>query len=135
LSPRIGDRGSATIEVALLAPVFTMLLALVVLVGRVESSRADVEGVADGAARSISLSRSPLAASATAKADAQASLHVGSSSCRTMGWDAVVTPESVTVTIACTIDLSAASILPAPSHYTVSATATEVIDRFRENTS
>jgi Flp pilus assembly protein TadG len=135
LIPPDRDRGSATIEVALLAPVFTMLLALVVLVGRVESSRADIEGVADGAARSISLSRSPRAAVANAKADAEASLHVGSATCRTMGWDAEVSAGSVTVTIACTIDLSAASILPVPSHDTVRATATEVIDQFRENTS
>jgi hypothetical protein len=112
-----------------------MLLALGVLVGRVESSRADIEGVADGAARSISLSRSTRAAAAGAKADAEASLHVGSSTCRTMGWDVEVSAGRVTVTVACTIDLSAASILPVPAHDTVRATATEVIDRFRETTS
>jgi Flp pilus assembly protein TadG len=135
MSQPTAERGSATIEVALLAPVFTMLLALVVLVGRVESSRADIEGVADGAARAISLSRSPRAAVASAKSEAESSLRVGSSTCRAMGWVAEVSPGSVTVTVACTIDLSAASILPVPSHYTVRATATEVIDRFRENTS
>ena len=39
------DRGSATVELVLLAPVFTMLLAFVILAGRVETSRADIEGV------------------------------------------------------------------------------------------
>lgn len=127
------DSGSATVEVALLAPVFVMLLALVVLVGRVQSSRADIEGVADGAARTISLSRTPRTAVAAAKADAAASLHVGSTTCRNIGWDAAVTADHVTVTITCTIDLASASIVPVPSHYTVSATATEVIDQFRES--
>ena len=54
-----GERGSAAVELVILAPIFTMLLAAVIVVGRVQSSRADVEGVAHSAARSITLSRNP----------------------------------------------------------------------------
>jgi hypothetical protein len=49
-----------------------------------------------------------------------------------MGWDVALSDEEVTVTISCTIDLAAASILPVPATQTVSASSTEVIDRFRE---
>lgn len=127
------DRGSATVELVLLAPVFTMLLAFVILVGRVEISRADIEGVAHSAARAITLSRQPDAAAAQARSDAAATLHEGSTTCRHMGWTLVDTSGSATVTITCTIDLAAASILPVPASYTVSASATEVFDHYRED--
>lgn len=126
------ERGSAAIELVVLAPIFMMLLAFVVLVGRVQSSRADVEGVAHSAARSITLSRTPDAAAGEARAAATASLRVGSATCRSMGWDVALSDEQVTVTISCTIDLAAASILPVPASQTVSASSTEVVDRFRE---
>lgn len=126
------ERGSAAVELVVLAPVFMMLLAFVVLVGRVQASRADVEGVAHSAARSITLSRSPETAAGEAQAAAEASLRVGSATCRSMGWDLALSDEAVTVTISCTIDLAAASILPVPATQTVSASSTEVIDRFRE---
>ena len=126
------DSGSATVELVLLAPVFTMLLAFVVIVGRVESSRADIEGVAHSAARSITLSRTPDVAAAQAHADAAAALHEGSTTCRTMGWDLAMNTNTVTVTITCTIDLTAESILPVPGTQRVSASATEVFDHYRE---
>lgn len=126
------ERGSATVELVLLAPVFTMLLAFVVLVGRVESSRADIEGVAHSAARSITLSRTPGVAATQARLDATKALHEGSTTCRTMGWDLTMNGEAVTVTITCTIDLAAASILPVPATQSVSASATEVFDQYRE---
>lgn len=126
------DGGSVAVELVVLAPIFTMLLAFVVLVGRVQSSRADVEGVAHSAARSITLSRTPDVAAAEARTAAMSSLRVGSATCRSMGWDVALSDDQVTVTISCTIDLAAASILPVPATQTVSASSTEVIDRFRE---
>jgi Flp pilus assembly protein TadG len=127
------DRGSVTVELVIVAPVFALLLAFVVTVGRTQSSRADVEAVAQAAARAITLSREPDAAIPAARADAEASLPVGTATCRSMGWDASVTAERAVVTVSCTIDLSAAGMLPVPASYTVSATADEVFDVHREN--
>ncbi len=127
------DRGSASVELVLAAPVFALLLAFVVTVGRVQSSRADVEGAAHAAARTITLSRQPSAAIPAAQRDAEATLSVGSATCRTMGWHVTLTPERATVTVACTIDLSDAAMLPVPARYTVSATSDELFDVHREN--
>ncbi len=46
------DRGSATVELVLLAPVFALLFAFVVAVGRAQSGHAEVEAAASGAVRS-----------------------------------------------------------------------------------
>lgn len=127
-----GERGSAAVELVILAPIFTMLLAAVIVVGRVQSSRADIEGVAHSAARSITLSRDPEAAVGEAHAVATETLRVGSTTCGSMGWDVSLSEETVTVTISCSIDLAAASMLPVPATYTVTASSTEIIDRFRE---
>ena len=127
------DRGSVTVELVLAAPVFALLLAFVVTVGRTQSSRADVEAAAHAAVRTITLSRQPHAAVAQARADAEASLSVGSATCRTRGWNVDLTAERATVTISCTIDLSDAAMLPVPANYRVSATADEVFDVHREN--
>ena len=44
----------------------------------------------------------------------------------------VVSAEQVTVTVTCQVDLAEAAVLPIPGSMTLSATATEVIDRYRE---
>jgi Flp pilus assembly protein TadG len=127
------DRGSVTVELVLAAPVFALLLAFVVTVGRTQSSRADVEAAAHTAARTLTLSRQPRAAIAQARADAEATLPVGSATCRTMGWDAQLSAERAVVTVSCMIDLSDAAMLPVPASYTVFATAEEVFDVHRED--
>jgi Flp pilus assembly protein TadG len=126
------DRGSVTVELVLAAPVFALLLAFVVTVGRTQSSRADVEAAASAAARTITLARDPQGAVEQARADAQASLPVGSATCRTMGWDAELSAERAVVTVSCTIDLSDAAMLPVPASYTVYATSDEIFDVHRE---
>jgi Flp pilus assembly protein TadG len=128
------ERGSATVELVILAPVFGLLLALVVVAGRVGAARADVDGVAHSAAREIALARNPSGASGPARAEAAASLHEGSALCRSMAWRAEITAAAVTVSISCSVDLSGAALLPLPGSMTVSGTSTEVIDRFREAT-
>jgi Flp pilus assembly protein TadG len=126
------DRGSVTVELVLAAPVFALLLAFVVTVGRTQSSRADVEAAANASARTITLARDPQAALEQARADAEASLPVGSATCRNMGWNAELNTERAVVTVSCTIDLSDAAMLPVPASYTVSATGDEVFDVHRE---
>ena len=127
------DRGSASVELVIVAPVFALLLAFVVTVGRTQSSRADVEAAAHNAARTITIARDPAGAVGDARAQAEASLPVGSATCRTLGFDATVTAERAVVTVSCEIDLADAAMAPVPASYTVSATAEEVIDTHREN--
>jgi Flp pilus assembly protein TadG len=128
-----GDQGSVSVELAVLTPAIALMLALVVLVGRVQSSRADVEAAAHSAARAITLSRDPSDAVEEAHAVTAERLRVGSRSCRALDWDARITEADVTVTVACDVDLSEAALLPVPGTFTVSATSTEVLDRFRED--
>jgi Flp pilus assembly protein TadG len=127
------DRGSVSVELAVLAPAFALMIALVLLVGRTQASRADVDAAAHAAARSITLSRDPTAAAEIAHEVTDARLQVGSSSCRTLGWDARITETEATVTLTCEVDLSEAALLPVPGSVSVSATSSEPMDRFREN--
>jgi Flp pilus assembly protein TadG len=126
------DHGSATVELVLVAPVFALLLALVVAAGRAQSGRADVEAAARGAAREITLARNPEEAVGPARAGAAATVRQGSATCRSMGWDVHLADDAATVRVSCTVDLAQAAMLPFPASYTVSASATEPLDRYRE---
>jgi Flp pilus assembly protein TadG len=126
------ERGSVTVELVLVAPVFALLLAAVVAVGRTQSARADVEAAAHTAARIITLAREPDAAIPQARATAEAMLSVGSPTCRTMGWHTQLLSDRAVVTVSCTIDLADAAMVPVPASYTVSSTSDEVFDVHRE---
>lgn len=129
---RRGERGSVSVELAILAPLFGLLLAAVVLVGRVQSARADIEGAARAAARDLSLARDPDAVLADIRTDAESTLRVGSPTCRTLTFTPTISQDEVSVTLSCEVDLQAAAVLPVPGSMTVSASATEVVDRYRE---
>ena len=130
---RRGDRGSVTVELAILAPLAGLLLVGVVAVGRVQIARADVESAARYAAREISIARDPAAAVQGARDTLESTLAVGSPSCRTVDFSPSIGDAAITLTVSCIVDLQAASMLPLPGSMTVSATATEVIDTHRES--
>jgi Flp pilus assembly protein TadG len=127
------ERGSATIELVMLAPLFGLLLAVVILVGRVQEGRGEVESAARGAARTISMARDTNAGAARAEADAREVLDVGGPYCQTMTFSPAIAAGRVTVAITCRVDLREASVLPVPASYAVTGAASEVIDTFREN--
>lgn len=129
-----GAAGSVTVELVIIAPIVGVLLAGVVLVGRVQGARADLEGAARAAARDLSLARDPHAALEVVRADAETTVRVGAPSCRTLDFAADISADEVTVTLNCHVDLQAAAVLPVPGSMTVSATATEIIDQYRERT-
>lgn len=133
MTARRGDRGSTSVELAILAPVFGLLIAFVVLVGRVQSARADVEAAAHAAARTITLARDPAAAVEAARQATIERLDVGAPSCRSMRWDAQVTSYEATVTVICEVDLNEAVVLPVPGSWDVAATSSEVLDQHVEN--
>lgn len=126
------DRGSASVELVILAPLVGILLLAVVVVGRVQVARADVEGAARSAARELAIARDPEAAIATAQATIVQTLDVGSPACRTMTFTPAISEEWVTVTVGCVVDLDDAAVLPVPGSMTVTGTATEIIDTHRE---
>ena len=127
-----GDRGSIAVELAILAPLIGVLLLAVVAVGRVQNARADVEGAARSAARDLSIARDPTASIGRVRESTAATLNVGSPGCRTFTFTPSITVEQVTVTVACHADLEDAAVLPLPGSMTLSASATEVVDIYRE---
>lgn len=126
------DRGSASVELAILAPLVALLLGAVVLVGRVQLARADVEGAARSAARDLSIARDPYVAADGVRASLVTTLNVGSPTCRTLSFTPEIAPARVSVTLTCTVDFREAAVLPVPGSMSVSASASEVIDTYRE---
>lgn len=129
---RSDERGSASVELAILAPLVGLLLGSVVLVGRVQLARADVEGAARSAARDLSISRDPYVAVDGVRSALMETLDVGSPTCRTLSFSPEIGSTQVSVTITCSVDLQEAAILPVPGSMSVSGFASEVIDVHRE---
>ena len=126
------ERGSASVELAILAPLVGLLLGSVVLVGRVQLARADVEGAARSAARDLSISRDPYVAVEGVRSALVETLDVGSPTCRTLSFSPEIGSTQVSVTVTCSVDLQEAAILPVPGSMSVSGSASEVIDTYRE---
>lgn len=124
-------RGSTSVELAILAPLVGILLACIVLVGRVQIARADLEGAARSAARDLSIARDPDTVQREVEEGLDVTLKVGSPSCRSLSFTPLIRATEVSVTIACVVDLQAAAVLPVPGTMTVTAHATEVVDTYR----
>lgn len=129
------DRGSAAVELVILAPLFGLMLLAVVAVGRVSNAHADVDAAARMAARELSIARDPDARRADVEQNIQRMLSVGSPSCRSMTFDAAIGADRIDVTVTCSSDLQEAAVLPLPGRMTISGTASEVRDIHRESTS
>jgi Flp pilus assembly protein TadG len=125
------------IEMVALLPVYMGFIIAVVFVGKLNNSSANIEAAARSAARTISLSRDPQDAIGDARAMAADIAEEGSAFCTTMDWadpefEADPAGQRVTVTITCTVDLSEATFIGLPGDRELTATATEVIDKYRE---
>lgn len=129
---RAEDRGSVAVEASILVPVLVALVALALVAGRVSISKGDVAAAAQHAAREISLARTPGQGVAGAQDAARSSLQVGEPTCRAMQFSHSITATEVTVEITCTVDLSAATVLPVPGSVAVTGRATDVLDQNRE---
>jgi Flp pilus assembly protein TadG len=131
----MSDRGSATAEVTLIAPLLVMLLLFVaVLLHRGVTARLRLDDVAHQAARAASLERDAQPASRNAHSTATAALSDAGVSCAS--FDVATSSEivpggSVHVTVTCVVDLGDALLLGLPGTTTLSATATEPIDSWR----
>lgn len=133
-----GERGSAAVEIALLAPLLGTLVLIVIFGGRLALARQTVQAAAADAARAASIARTAAVAERSATQIAAGTLANQGVHCATTeiqldtrGFAKPVgTPATVTVAITCgiaTADLS----LPLPGTVEVSATSSSELDVFR----
>jgi Flp pilus assembly protein TadG len=134
---RHDDRGSAVVELVVMAPVLFAFVVAVVFAGRLTAGRARIEAAARSAARTVSIARDPEAATAVAERQATEMAGFGSPMCRTIEveqtFDRAADPVVVTVSITCVADLTDLAFLDVGRiDNTFTATAAEVLDRYRE---
>lgn len=133
------DRGSVTLELAVLAPVLLVFLGLIVAGGRVQLAGGSVESAARDAARQASIARTPAAAQAAALASARATLADERLRCTqiavsvdTAGFAAPLgQAAAVSAHVTCTVALADLLVPGLPGSHRMDATATSVIDPYR----
>lgn len=134
------EEGTMTVEMAILAVVFVLLLSTIIGLGRVGLARNSIDQVAHDAARIASIARTGQVASADARAAAQDTLTQQGLTCAPLGVDVDAsafaspagTPGQVDVTITCTVPLADLLLPFAPGALTLTATASRAIDTYRE---
>jgi Flp pilus assembly protein TadG len=138
--PPAGEGGSASLELAILAPVLLVLLALVLLGGRFAMASNAITGVAGAAARDASLARTPAAARAAAVSGALATLAGQNLHCQgapsvqvdTSGFAAAPgTPASVTVDVTCVVVVNPLNVPGLPTTRTLHERAVSPLDSYR----
>lgn len=133
------ELGSATLELAIIAPAMLLLLSLALVAARVVNSASAVEQAAASAARSASMARDSRSALAEAKHAAESSLAQANLDCSSIGVDVdasefprnVGQPATVRVDLSCVLGLSDLAIPGLPGKRLISASATSPIDRYR----
>ena len=134
------ETGSAAIEAAVGLPAFMLLIALVILAGRLTIATQAVQASASEAARVASIARTQGAASSAASAAAASSLANQNLNCArsavtldTTGFEAPVgTAAQVTATVRCVLNVGDLSLPGVPGTKTVTGTASSPIDTYRE---
>ena len=134
------DRGSESVEMAILLPVGILILAMLVIGARIALAGDRISGVAGIAARDASLARSAAAAQQIANASANNALADRNLHCAevqvsvdTSGFSSAPgTPAAVTVTVACTVDLSDIGVAGLPGSRTLRDSATSPLDPARD---
>jgi Flp pilus assembly protein TadG len=129
------DRGSAAVEMAIVAPAIFLMLMLVIFAGRVTDAKQQVISAADAAARAASLRGDEVSALAAAEAAAEANLKDGGLTCTpaTVEFEQVdLAPGgNVTVVVSCQANLTNVALPGIQDLQTFSARSTEVVDRYR----
>lgn len=139
------DRGSATLELSILAPVMLLLIGFVVVAGRVAVAGAAVTSIAGNAARDASLARDARGAVAAASSSARASLTAQDLHCAG-GGDVAVDPsgfagaarggggQAVVVTVTCLVSFSDLGFPGLPGSRSLTDQAVSPIDPNRAAT-
>ena len=133
------ERGSATLELAIIGPALIVLLAVVIAAGRIQVAGGAVEQAAAAGAREASIARTPAAAAAIAEAAATRVLTQQDLDCAaltvttdTSGYAAPVGQVGqVGATVTCVVPLSDLGVPVLPGARTLTAQSTSVLDRYR----
>jgi Flp pilus assembly protein TadG len=131
----VAQDGSAATEIVLLTPVLIVVLLFVVALGRIGSSREEVQAAARDAARDGANARSVAAAIGSSELAARATLHEGGVACQTLS----ITLDTaefhaggrVTAIVSCTVALRDLVGFGIPASRTISARFTQPIDEYR----
>lgn len=132
-------RGSATVELVLIAPALLALLALTVLAGRIVLAGGTVEQVAAAGARAASLARTPAAAASAANAAVRQILGEQRLQCATVtvavdtsGFGVPLgQPATVAVEVSCQVQLADLTVSGFPGTRTLSDRAVSPLDPYR----
>ncbi|GAB7048037.1 TadE/TadG family type IV pilus assembly protein [Catenuloplanes indicus] len=142
---RRADRGSVSVEVAILTPAFIALIVTAFVVGRTATAANAVDLAAHDAARAASISRNVTDADAAARAAVQAALAQQGLTCvnsnvidygtpnsltRAFGTP-VGQPASVVVTVTCVISFADLGFPGVPGNRTQQARYESVLDTYR----
>ncbi len=129
------ERGSAAIELVLMAPVLMVILLFVVGLGRMAHARQQIESVAADSARAASLERNTSQSAAAAHAAAQRSLGEAGVSCTGLAVELDLGSYRpgghVAVSVACTARLGDVALAGFPGSRTFRATSTVPIETYR----
>jgi Flp pilus assembly protein TadG len=132
---RVKDRGSITVEMVLLAPLFFAFFCFVIGLGRLDEAHGQLVGASRDAARAASDSRSATEAVAAATRAAHLDLSTAGLSCRRVAVHVdtanFIPGGLVTVTVSCTTDLADVTVSGLPGAKTLTASATAPLDRYR----
>ncbi|SOC50036.1 Flp pilus assembly protein TadG [Blastococcus aggregatus] len=134
------DRGSESVELAILLPVGLLLVAMLVVGARIALAGDRISGVAGIAARDASLARSAAAAQQIATETATTALTSQGLHCinvqirvDTSGFSAPPgASASVTVAVSCTVNLSDIGVAGLPGSRTLTDSATSPLDPARD---
>jgi hypothetical protein len=132
------QRGSAPLELAVLAPVLLAVVGLVIAAGRTSMAQSAIDAAARDAARQASIALTPQGAQAAGLVSARAELRADGLDCDpvvhvdTAGFDVPPgQPSSVGATVRCTVSLSDLALPGLPGHRTLSATFSSPLDVYR----
>jgi Flp pilus assembly protein TadG len=134
------DAGSVSVEIAVLAPAFLLLVVLAAVAGRTAIAQNAVDLAAHEAARTASLARTAAAAETDGEAAARATLAEQGLDCGgtpvvevdTSGFAAELgEPATVSATVTCDVSLSDLAMPGVPGNKTVEAIYVSPLDRYR----
>ncbi|MFD0635385.1 TadE family protein [Catenulispora yoronensis] len=130
------ERGSASLELILVTPLFIIFLLMVVAVGRLVDTKIQVDQAVHAAARAASLSMTPGGADDAAQTAAAQALSGAGITCSPMSVNTAVTGTAAggtaRVTLSCTVALGDMSGLGVfPGHKTITSSFSSVIDTYR----
>ena len=134
------DEGSAAIEAAIVVPVLIAFVCMAIAGGRIVMSGSKVDAAAQDAAREASIHRTAASAQQAARAAALESLDDQGITCasssvsvNTGGLNVPIGQvATVSATVQCTVDLSDLLLPGAPGSKTMQATASSVVDQYRQ---